>query len=625
MAPANPGTNPPGRGEPQPRPPTRQSPRGHTQPPEPANANNPNVNHGRPETPIEDNAVNQAIARLTAEGFLDEEVRETDITLAKFATFLEQIAVSLSQINQARPAVTNLRAVAVLLNDRESVESIGDAIAARVMEKCAWAVEEAARINAEVLDGHREDIRSLYDEMKKVSKKIDQRPHPTSNNFNLTIPDPLDNDTVQPTYASITATQTRGPAAPIQAPTAQTRPPQLDNRHIMDRQVLLDWKQTEAGEVPSSKTEMEWTSAANRALSTLPHPEPTANPEAETIYLAVSTTKLRNGGIVLEFNTAETARFVQNNAADFAARLGTNWVVKRREWTVKAKFVPVSFNPDGPESPNAVCNWSNLDKGVIAGLRWQKNPEYRNAGQTTANLLVRFTSIEMANKAVKDGLYIMGKRSTCELPRPEPFRCNNCQQYGHIAAECKNTIACGYCAKAHRQHDCPSKSDPTKFQCTNCKSPNHTAWDRSCPEFTKRLTAMKTARQSSQYRYIVTEEPWTWQPIWTDRQPPPPTPFANGEGGFRDGGPGTRRGFTTTNRVHQGVTRGRSRGSRDSSRGRGRGNNAGNYGYGQGDAGWQTRTNHHRQGSLDSFRGFRPSSQHRSSQLGNEISQPSHD
>lgn len=88
----------------------------------------------------------------------------------------------------------------------------------------------------------------------------------------------------------------------------------------------------------------------------------------------------------------------------------------------------------------------------------------------------------------------------------------------------------------------------------------------------------------------MTEEPWTWQPIWADRQPPPPEPFRNGPSWYQENGAGNRPGFIPASRYdggepvaspsrirggYQGRSyefgnggRGGRGGSRDSSRGR---------------------------------------------------------
>ncbi|CAH1183962.1 unnamed protein product [Phaedon cochleariae] len=67
--------------------------------------------------------------------------------------------------------------------------------------------------------------------------------------------------------------------------------------------------------------------------------------------------------------------------------------------------------------------------------------------------------------------------------------CYNCQNYGHMAANCRRNITCGYCTGEHDAKNCKSREDPV---CINCKlskeaNVNHEAHDTNCPKYTRRL------------------------------------------------------------------------------------------------------------------------------------------
>jgi hypothetical protein len=63
-------------------------------------------------------------------------------------------------------------------------------------------------------------------------------------------------------------------------------------------------------------------------------------------------------------------------------------------------------------------------------------------------------------------------------------RCNRCQGYGHYMKECKNTLACGLCAKNHESVNCPhklkTKTDLAVFlSCVNCKAVGTHSYDHA--------------------------------------------------------------------------------------------------------------------------------------------------
>ena len=73
--------------------------------------------------------------------------------------------------------------------------------------------------------------------------------------------------------------------------------------------------------------------------------------------------------------------------------------------------------------------------------------------------------------------------SKCKLYElPNHRRCYNCQRLGHLAKDCKNTIACSRCSLDHASHECSSNF----LKCANCvingeHNVNHASFSNSCP------------------------------------------------------------------------------------------------------------------------------------------------
>ena len=229
--------------------------------------------------------------------------------------------------------------------------------------------------------------------------------------------------------------------------------------------------------------------------------------------------KLGNGGVIMEFNSAEAAPIVRAIKDAFAAKLGGTSILRDREYSAMAEFVPVSHDPDSEEERRAIEVDSGLVTRCIASTKWIKPMSRRHDTQTLAHLLIRFSSAEAANAAIRDGPVLGSRRVSAHRPETDPQRCMKCQMFGakHRAAECPHPDTCATCGHGHQTSECTNQSE---LRCTNCRADGHASWSRECPEFLKRKRAMKAKSDS---RFYETDEPWTWAetPL-----PPPAAPAA---------------------------------------------------------------------------------------------------
>lgn len=190
--------------------------------------------------------------------------------------------------------------------------------------------------------------------------------------------------------------------------------------------------------------------------------------------------KVRNNGVVFELNSVESVRAVvgtSDNKEAFISALGTQVRVKGQTYPCIVEFVPVSFDPEFG-GISKVETASHLSEGSISSTQWLKNPERQHDHQLVAHLVINFSTPEDANKSIRDGLIINGKKVKARIPDPDPIRCLKCHKFGHIAANCTaDGDTCGHCAGQHRTEACTYKDDPAKRKCANCKETGHTAWD----------------------------------------------------------------------------------------------------------------------------------------------------
>ena len=67
-------------------------------------------------------------------------------------------------------------------------------------------------------------------------------------------------------------------------------------------------------------------------------------------------------------------------------------------------------------------------------------------------------------------IYLYHQRFNVSTYVAEPWRCYNCQRFGHSASGCKSKPKCVACAGPHMLNDCPSKTKGENIvaKCANC-------------------------------------------------------------------------------------------------------------------------------------------------------------
>ncbi|KAI1793214.1 hypothetical protein LXA43DRAFT_886116, partial [Ganoderma leucocontextum] len=109
---------------------------------------------------------------------------------------------------------------------------------------------------------------------------------------------------------------------------------------------------------------------------------------------------LRNGGTVLELESAEAAEWVRENAEGMEKWLGGEAKMKARTMRVVAEFVPVTFNPGDEGLIREVETAAGIREGAILSAAWIKPIQRRRKDQKVAFLLIAFRDGESANKAI---------------------------------------------------------------------------------------------------------------------------------------------------------------------------------------------------------------------------------
>ncbi|KAJ3991633.1 hypothetical protein F5050DRAFT_1581061 [Lentinula boryana] len=170
----------------------------------------------------------------------------------------------------------------------------------------------------------------------------------------------------------------------------------------------------------------------------------------------------------------------------FAKDWGHNAVAQPSHHEVIAEFIPTSADIDSPWAWDTITDDSKLPKNSIVAARWIRKPEQRKPQQKVAHAIFAFTDRHIANRAIREGMVISQKLVSVRREEKDPQRCMKCQQYGHIAKECKAaTDICGRCDQTHPTQTCTAS--PEAFYCAVCKTKGHTAADRACPTLLRRI------------------------------------------------------------------------------------------------------------------------------------------
>jgi hypothetical protein len=277
-----------------------------------------------------------------------------------------------------------------------------------------------------------------------------------------------------------------------------------DHRVISDmerkaKQVLIIFQDRAVG----NKSQTELRDKANEIIASLGTLSPPAETKIENVM------KLRNGGAILQLNSKEAANWIHEFKveAKFTKAFAEASYFKDRQYNILVPRVPLTFDPTNNVHLREIEEANSLSPSSILKARWIK-PEYRrSAGQQVAHASLTISSAAIANKLIKEGLYICSSRIIPTKLKQEPLQCMKCRGWGHIATSClESTDTCGTCGGEHQTRSCTS---PDKAYCVLCKSNMHASWDRKCPEFIRWCIRHNERHPENDMIYFPTEEEWT--------------------------------------------------------------------------------------------------------------------
>lgn len=219
------------------------------------------------------------------------------------------------------------------------------------------------------------------------------------------------------------------------------------------------------------------TDIANRHIREALHKTETTK---EVEVIGVGTTKT---GYIIRFKNQNSTEIARANA-EWLQELGNETKLVKHRYGVVAHRFPttgITLPENKQEAINKIMEeneWQakNFNVDDTAWLKQSDKPL-----GVTASLGIWFDTPEAAEWAVANGV-VRNQRyiGSVELYQVKRKRCHRCQNFGHLAWSCKETMRCRHCSGEHDRRESRDCRPGTDAKCVDCGGPHNTG-ARVCP------------------------------------------------------------------------------------------------------------------------------------------------
>ena len=282
---------------------------------------------------------------------------------------------------------------------------------------------------------------------------------------------------------------------------ANTDPKVLGDMDRRAKQILVDVF-GDKGNATLEKSLMEIIANANRVLDGMSNAD---KPEKVKVEAALKTKKK---SVLLMLNNKEAVNWLSKagNEETFADTFSKGAHIREREYILVAPRIPLTFNPDNPTYLREIEEVNSLPSHSICKARWIKPVGCRCMGQTHVHAILTITSVNIANKLIKDGVGICSSLIRPLKQKQEPIQCMKCRHWGHFADSCpESEDTCGTCREKHCTNTCTNNS---KRHCVSCGDSSHASWDRLCPEFIRHCAILDERNPINSMPFFLAEQDW---------------------------------------------------------------------------------------------------------------------
>jgi len=204
---------------------------------------------------------------------------------------------------------------------------------------------------------------------------------------------------------------------------ASADPKVLGDMDQRAKQLLIDVYSDE-GDATLEKSLTEIITIANRVLDGMSDAD---KPEKVKVKAALKT---KRHAILLMLSSKEAVNWIREvgNEETFADAFSKGVHIREREYILVAPRIPLTFEPDNQTHLREVEEANSLLSRSIRKARWIKPAGRRRTGQTHAHAILTITSVNIANKLIKDGVGICGSMIRPMKEKQEPIQCMKCRR-----------------------------------------------------------------------------------------------------------------------------------------------------------------------------------------------------
>ncbi|KAH7918796.1 hypothetical protein BV22DRAFT_1024006, partial [Leucogyrophana mollusca] len=302
---------------------------------------------------------------------------------------IEHVVSCLHHITQLKnislPATTAIRAIAYILEEH-AVTTAYSLIADKVSNMVIQSIADHVAKNLQVsMDNASSTFDDIHSRLETISTQIDKSTSAIHHN-----PPPINSTTPNAAFLYRDAL--------LGSNCTSDMLPMLDQQRARteakSRQILLDPIPNNSV-ITAETTHAELVKKLKDALS-----EAYINDITCDLKPAIkSVTRIRNGGIILELDSAPSVAWLKSSDVrnHFIQAMNAAVSFRDRTYSILVPFLPIRVNPELEATHRAIEEENSIEMGVIVNMRWIKPSNRRNPQQQYAHAMLVLSDPAAAN------------------------------------------------------------------------------------------------------------------------------------------------------------------------------------------------------------------------------------
>jgi hypothetical protein len=222
----------------------------------------------------------------------------------------------------------------------------------------------------------------------------------------------------------------------------------------------------------------------------------------------------KNFDILIETDTEASVELFKKHSTSILSNICPTASIRSRSYVLIFKFVPCTggFDPSDDTNLRKIETDNGAPPNSIVSASWCKCLDLQAPNQQTANLKVCCATPEGANHLLKEHIRVHGELVNVRMDLRVPMRCNQCQEYGHIRANCVNPERCVNCASIdHTVENCLIGN---KQSCVSCgEGSDQGSASPVCPTYKSKCNDINSRFPENLLPYFSTADIATWAPL----------------------------------------------------------------------------------------------------------------